>query len=323
MGDSVQFYDSIDINKIDEFLEIGQQEHLHLDFKTVNKTQMDRDDRKNLAKCISGFANSDGGVIVWGIEARKNEDGVDCAKNKRPIENIQQFLSRLNTLTGEIVSPLVEGTISEIIVAENTKGLAKTYVPSSDSGPHMAKGGEDRYLKRSGDSFYKMEHYDIEDMFGRRKKPALNISTRVSAHRSGMVGEYHKFDILIYVSIENRGRGSAKAPFLSIDVEEPYKVNKFGIDGNRHFGLPVLQRARDTKSHSYGASTDFVIHPDIVLEVTAISTDIVDAQPNIDNTNDLRIKYRLAAEDMSTIEGNHIVNVDEILKQVRSAKPYV
>jgi len=104
MGDSVQFYDSIDINKIDEFLEIGQQEHLHLDFKTVNKTQMDRDDRKNLAKCISGFANSDGGVIVWGIEARKNEDGVDCAKNKRPIENIQQFLSRLNTLTGEVVS---------------------------------------------------------------------------------------------------------------------------------------------------------------------------------------------------------------------------
>lgn len=29
----------------------------------------------------------------------------------------------------------------------------------------MAKLEEDRYYKRSGDSFYRMEHFDLEDMF--------------------------------------------------------------------------------------------------------------------------------------------------------------
>ena len=39
----------------------------------------------------------------------------------------------------------------------------------------MAKLGEDRYYKRSGDSFYRMEHFDLEDMFGRRPKPLLTL----------------------------------------------------------------------------------------------------------------------------------------------------
>ena len=41
----------------------------------------------------------------------------------------------------------------------------------------MAKLGENRYYKRSGDSFYQMEHFDLEDMFGRRRKPKLKMSS--------------------------------------------------------------------------------------------------------------------------------------------------
>ena len=33
------------------------------------------EERRNFAKAVSGFANSDGGLIVWGIDARPNSDG--------------------------------------------------------------------------------------------------------------------------------------------------------------------------------------------------------------------------------------------------------
>ena len=45
----------------------------------------------------------------------------------------------------------------------------------------MAKLGEDRYYKRSGDSFRKMEHFDLEDMFG----PAAEATAHIENHPEG------------------------------------------------------------------------------------------------------------------------------------------
>jgi hypothetical protein len=53
--------------------------------------------------------------------------------------------------------------------------VVATFVPETDGGPFMALFGEQRYYKRSGDSFYQMEHFDLEDMFGRRQKPNLEM----------------------------------------------------------------------------------------------------------------------------------------------------
>lgn len=56
---------------IDEFIAARQSEELYLDFKRSandgrKKILHDRD-LNNLAKAISGFGNSEGGVIVWGL----------------------------------------------------------------------------------------------------------------------------------------------------------------------------------------------------------------------------------------------------------------
>ncbi|MBR6408801.1 MAG: putative DNA binding domain-containing protein, partial [Alphaproteobacteria bacterium] len=57
---------------LDEFILNMQSEELFLDFKQAvstgkNNNTLHKDDRKNLAKAISGFGNSEGGVIVWGV----------------------------------------------------------------------------------------------------------------------------------------------------------------------------------------------------------------------------------------------------------------
>jgi hypothetical protein len=172
----LEMFNQLDAEAIKEFIQQGQEEHLYLDFKTVSNANLNgADHKKNLAKAISGFANSSGGLIVWGVDARKNPRGIDCATGLDEISPIQFFVSRLNTLTGESVSPLVDGIIHKPISIGGEKGCAVTLVPESQLGPHMAKLGEDRYYKRSGDSFYRMEHFDLEDMFGRRQKPMLGI----------------------------------------------------------------------------------------------------------------------------------------------------
>jgi predicted HTH transcriptional regulator len=140
-----EFYDSLDLKEIRGFVEDNREEDLHLDFKMVSSLPFTRDDRKNFAKALSGFANSSGGIVVWGIDARKNDEGVDSASEEKPIAKLSKLISDLNSFTGEFVNPIVEGVQHKSISIEDDSGFAVSLIPESVSGPHMAKGGEDRY----------------------------------------------------------------------------------------------------------------------------------------------------------------------------------
>src|SRR5690606_15485184 len=118
------------------------EEHLHLDFKTVGKDDMSvADDRRNLAASISGFANSDGGIIVWGVATKQSADKIDCASEARAIESPLLLVTRLNDLTGEATSPTVASVEHRALMpAKEMGGFVATYVPASDRAPHMALG---------------------------------------------------------------------------------------------------------------------------------------------------------------------------------------
>lgn len=197
-------FNSMNIDTINRFVEDRQEEHLQLDFKRLNKPDLkDKDDKENFAKAISGFANSMGGIIVWGIDCRKSkENQIDCVQGLLPIENIKLAHSRFHDLTSQVVSPTVDGVQHKIIEYSDNTGFIVTLIPESASGPHMAKSGEDRYYKRSGSSFMRMEHFEIQDMFGRRARPNLSINIRASKLNE------HQFKIEFYIL--NNGRGAAK-----------------------------------------------------------------------------------------------------------------
>ena len=180
-----EFFESIDLDIIHSFVKEGREEDLQLDFKAVSDSSFkNKDDKRNLAKALSGFANSSGGVVIWGVDARKNEDDIDVACEEKPIEKLKLFISKLNSYTGEFVNPIVDGVQHRAIpTSEKTDtGFAASLIPESQSGPHMAKAGEHRYYKRSGDSFYRMEHFDLEDVFGRRPHPKLEFFYKSGSH---------------------------------------------------------------------------------------------------------------------------------------------
>src|SRR5262249_47263569 len=75
-----------------------QQENVELEFKTKanhNNGELPKDDRKNLGIILSSFANSMGGLVIWGVLAAKNDDGVDCATEAKPISEIEKFKSEV------------------------------------------------------------------------------------------------------------------------------------------------------------------------------------------------------------------------------------
>jgi hypothetical protein len=88
-------FDRIGVAEILAFVVERRREDLTLDFKLAPTNFENRDERKTLACAISGFANSGGGLIVWGVDARKDADEIDCAQGTSPLTDAALFMSRL------------------------------------------------------------------------------------------------------------------------------------------------------------------------------------------------------------------------------------
>lgn len=318
----MDLYERIDCDFLASWIGEGRQEDLHLDFKTiVSPDDLSRDDRKNLATAMSGFANSDGGLIVWGVESRKDPaTGVDAASGLKPIPKARAILSKLQSHTGTATSPTVEGVVHRFVRNDSLNdhsGFLITMVPASDRGPHMAKLGEDRYYKRSGDSFYRMEHFDIADMFGRRMRPelAVTLPRRIGSRTSSSRGR--SAQLVFFVCIENRGRGLAKYPILGLNVKTPLELAPYGLDGNGRTGLPI--RVRNPWDHNWqrftGGMND-AVHSGSTLEVTQIQIDVTEAATELD---DQTVEYEIGCEGSPLRRGSIILKGQELLDEAHAA----
>lgn len=327
MGNVEKIFEALHFNKYTEIKAYvnppGKEENLYLEFKEKENPRtpdLSDSDKKNYAIALSGFANSSGGVLVWGVTCAKI-GGTDTASRLMPIDYLRQFMSNLNDITGDAVTPLVEGVIHEEIQIPNKEnsGFLVTLIPESVVSPHRAEiKGTKQYYKRAGDGFYAMEHYDLEDMFGRRKKPRLSLEVQLSEADKTRLTTEERIRLMLTVSILNRGRAVAKYPFLSLSLPYPYYVWEYGIDGNRNHGLRLLPDS-DNRNPKFGGSADQVIHQDTSLGITKIRAEI--RIQDLGSISDFSAKYKLGAEDVKTVEDTYLIKGEKIKEFLRQQIP--
>jgi len=207
---------------IDQFIADREAESLFLDFKRSSTDgvgkKLDQSDRSHLARAISGFGNSEGGVIVWGIDCRTGEDYADVARAKYPLENPQRFLSWLQGAVSSATIPPHRGVRNVAITADGSKGFCATYIPKSDNAPHqiIASGrGQYHYLIRAGSDFIPTPHAVLAGMFGRRPQPAIFQNFAVSTpdiSEDDPIG----VETALGIRVGNGGRGIASNVFMII-----------------------------------------------------------------------------------------------------------
>jgi predicted HTH transcriptional regulator len=172
------FFESLQTEADLERLRIEErEENLHLEFTTKEDGrtgELGDGDREAFSKAVSGFANADGGVLVFGVKRIKRQDAPDRAAQLRPIDNVGTFRVRLIDSIIQTTQPAVDGIRIEVIPSElETRGYLKCLVPASDKPPHRGMHGRE-YWRRTTSGFRRMEHYELEDVFGRRSRPALS-----------------------------------------------------------------------------------------------------------------------------------------------------
>src|SRR5260370_32466739 len=150
---------------IQELVTSQAQEGLQLDFKVKanpKNGELNRDDRGVLGAALSAFANSAGGLLIWGIEAKPNSDKVDAARSAVPIPNLSRFKSDVSRAVAELLMPRHEGI--QIEAVEDPKrpgsGYLAIWVDRSDRRRHRSEpAGDKRYYKRPGVSSFVRDNY--------------------------------------------------------------------------------------------------------------------------------------------------------------------
>jgi hypothetical protein len=290
---------------------ISTTEDLYFDAKTVNNETFKADsDQGALAKAISAFANSDGGVIVYGLEAKRDDQGRDVVQAAKPLADPALVQSKILGLVGQLLQPPVEGILAESRIGASRQGYVLVLVPPSDSGPHRARP-QGKYFRRHGSASLPMEHYELEEMFGRRRRPLLQLYSHF-VRRVGNVAD--GYFALFAIGLRNTGRGIAKCPGLLLRNARAFEG---GFDAVGNVGLPALPTS-DHRNLFYGGSTDRVIYPGIELDVAAVTHRVEVSRLALGeiksvSCSDLSISYEIYAEDMPTIKSTMIIHSQEIL----------
>jgi hypothetical protein len=297
----------------------AMSESLYLDFKQLDggSAPMPREARNTLAKVLSGFANSDGGVTVWGVEcSKRGKFEPDTVKKLRPIRRLKILLSELNSYSAQLVSPGIVGVEHTIIEdADNSDvGFAVSYVPRSDQGLHMAVGQDQHcYYYRTTDSFLKMEAYMVADRFGRRLQPKLELVYRLKATQTYNGSRGSSRLVEIFFGIRNIGPGLALRPALAIRSSEIIPFNNYGIDGNYHFGLtekPRMSLHPDDYFRFFSGGSDDVVFPATTLSVIKADIEVWDVDPQ---GHDVTWPFELYCEGFAT-KGELTITADEIVR---------
>ena len=159
------------IDDITALIDNEAEESVHLDFKAAGALSKDYKKKTEIAKDVSAFANSDGGIIVYGIEEQEHK---------------AHALSYIdgNTYTKEWLEQVIQDNIQRRIegleifpIRDNgdiTKSIYIVKIPRSSNTPHMS--ADKCYYKRNNFRSVKMEEYEVRDLFYREATPNLTIS---------------------------------------------------------------------------------------------------------------------------------------------------
>lgn len=203
---------------IDDFIEQRVSEELFLDFKRSSNNgegiRLSQNDRNNFAKAISGFGNSEGGIIVWGIDCSRLEDGSDVANAKYPIVNVTRFKSWLDGAISGCTIPPHTNVINEVLkINEQGGGYVISFIPKSNHAPHQVVGRLQYYM-RAGSDFVPVTHSILAGMFGKRPQP--NIINQFTSEPVSF--ENSSLHVSIGIMLMNNGIGIADNLFLNFTI---------------------------------------------------------------------------------------------------------
>lgn len=192
--------DKYDLEYLQNLIANKIEESLHLDYKASGALAKQDKKISEISKDVSAMANSDGGIIIYGIsEDEKNEH---LPKEIQPIKRKEFPKEWLEQIIHGNIQPRLNGVNIFPISISDEEVVYIVHIPKSDTA-HQAS--DKRYYKRFNFLATQMHDYEIRDIFNRAKNPQIELEFTY----------LHKSNVVNVIAFN---RGTVYAKYLSVKI---------------------------------------------------------------------------------------------------------
>ena len=136
---ATKFYDSLEsYADVDALVARAEAEGLYLECKAPHEPRVNKGVSAKLAEALSGFSNTSGGVILWGVSTTTHEHSkLDVLTQMEPIGKVRQFAQDLDRTIPRLTTPAVLGFSTKVLLEKpsSTRGVAVTLVQQTKGDP--------------------------------------------------------------------------------------------------------------------------------------------------------------------------------------------
>lgn len=165
------------------------------------------------SKAISGFANSSGGILIWGVDCRRDTSGVEKA-DKHPLRDASGFNTKVQGAISRVTvppHPSVE-VLSFEEPSASPSGYVVVHVPQSAIGP-IRSVSSNHYHLRTGSDFGIVPHDVLAGMFGRAPLPIADLN--LISYPARLDGQPGHLTLAFGLVAVNLGAVIGERPYLS------------------------------------------------------------------------------------------------------------
>ena len=292
------------IETIESFIKNELEESIHIEFKSSGALAKTEGSKTDISKDVSSFANSDGGIIIYGISEKNHKadsfsfiDGNEFDK-----EWLEQVItsSIQRRIPGLRIFPIRKDR-------DLTKTIYVVQIPYSIDAPHMYTKDK-RFYKRSNFISCIMEEYEVRQCYGRKEHSILEISN-YSISQGIAVGEAIEFNCT--AGIQNIGKVIEKDYKLNVYLKNfPGKTSVYWTENHKNRGLSYTSLDDRFKISS---SSLCPIYPDegvdmIEFKFTIKKDDLIFAKQN--SILEIMLMYR---NDHQLDRDRLVIKMDEFI----------
>jgi hypothetical protein len=211
-----------DKSDLDSLIHNRVQENIGLDYKRCDSLANTDSKKKEISKDVSAFANSAGGIIVYGmIETGHVPNAID--EGFDPSVTSKEWLEQV---INSNIQQRIDGIIINPIEISINKVVYVVYIPQSLRAPHQAS--DKKFYKRYNFQSILMEEYEVRDVSRRDEAPDLTFNFNVSVDNS-----IDPSFIYLMPTLQNASSTPAEYVVVGINIDSRLSLSSLPNDVKR------------------------------------------------------------------------------------------